>query len=459
MKRSYFLLLPLLIFVSVITKGQEKKDTTSLLYAFKKGKTEGHFRLFYMSTNNDESLTDYYALAFGGGLTYQTKSFKGFQLGVGGFYIWNLASSDLTKPDPTTNIMNRYEIGQFDQTDPSNKKDMQRLEDFSIKYNFKRSFIKFGKQVIKTPFINQQDGRMRPTGEQGLWIEISELKKLKIEAGWLTQISPRGTIKWYGGVSSIGIYPGGFAISGEKSNYKGNLNSKGTAIAGVTYAFNKQVRLQAWNNWVENIFNTTLLQADGEFPIEENKKIITGFQYIHQQAVNEGGNSDPSKTYFDPSQKVNIYGVKAGLQFKKSTTRFNYTHITKDGRFLFPREWGREPLFTFLSRERNEGLGDVNAYTINFLQTFFHQKLNSEVGIGYYDLPDVKNVRLNKYGLPSYYQFNFDLKYSFSGFLDGLNAELLYLYKKNDGKFYNDMRYVINKTNMQQFNLIMNYNF
>lgn len=144
MKKYYSPLLLLLIFVSVITRGQEKKDTTSLLYAFKKGKTEGHFRLFYMSTNNDESLTDYYALAFGGGLRYQTKNYKGFQLGVGGFYIWNLASSDLTKPDPITNIMNRYEIGQFDQTDPSNKKDMQRLEDFFIRYNFRKSFIKFG---------------------------------------------------------------------------------------------------------------------------------------------------------------------------------------------------------------------------------------------------------------------------------------------------------------------------
>lgn len=26
-----------------------------------------------------------------------------------------------------------------------------------------------------------------------------------------------------------------------------------------------------------------------------------------------------------------------------------------------PREWGREPFFTFLPRERNEGFGDVHA--------------------------------------------------------------------------------------------------
>lgn len=459
MKYFNFLITFLLVLISAITKGQEKNDTSSLLYAFKSGKVEGHFRLFYMSTNNDESLSDYYALVFGGGLKYQTKSFKGFQIGIGGFYIWNLSSSDLTKPDPLTNIMSRYEIGQFDQTNPTNKKDLQRLEDFFIKYNFKKSFIKFGKQVIKTPFINQQDGRMRPTGEEGFWMEINELKKTKLEIGWLTHISPRSTLKWYRGASSIGIYPVGVSVNGIKSDYKTNLNSKGIAIAGITYSLNKQIKLQAWDHWVENIFNTILIQANGDFLIEKNKKIIAGIQYIHQQAVNEGGNKNPEKTYFDPSQKVNIYSGRVGLQFKRSSIRLNYSRITSDGRFLFPREWGREPLFTFLSRERNEGLGNVNAFTINFLNDLFQEKLKTEISAGYYKLPDVKNARLNKYGFPSYYQLNLNVKYSFNGFLDGLNAELLYLYKKRNGEVYEDLKYVINKTDMHQLNVIINYNF
>jgi outer membrane porin, OprD family len=459
MKRSYLLFAFLLALLSISTAAQEKKDTSSLLSAFKQGKVEGHFRLFFMSTNNDEPLSDYYALAFGGGLNYKTKSFKGFQLGIGGFYIWNLSSSDLTKPDPLTNVMNRYEVGQFDQTNPSNKKDLQRLEDFFIKYNFKNSFIKFGKQVIKTPFINPQDGRMRPTGEQGFWMELNELKKTKLEFGWLTHISPRGTVKWYRGASSIGIYPAGVSINGVKSDYKNNLNSKGIAIAGITYSLNKQIKLQAWEHWVENIFSTMLIQANGDFAIEKNKKIIAGIQYIHQQAVNNGGNIDRSKTYFDPSQKVNIYSGRAGIQFKRSLIRLNYSYITKGGRFLFPREWGREPLFTFLARERNEGLGNVNAFTINFLHDLFKQKLNTEIGAGYYKLPDVKNARLNKYGFPSYYQLSIDVKYSFSGLLDGLNAELLYLYKKRTGEVYEDLKYVINKADMCQLNIIINYDF
>ncbi|HEU4858180.1 MAG TPA: hypothetical protein VFT15_00020, partial [Chitinophagaceae bacterium] len=135
------------------------------------------------------------------------------------------------------------------------------------------------------------------------------------------------------------------------------------------------------------------------------------------------------------------------------------SRITNEGRFLFPREWGREPLFTFLPRERNEGLGDVNAISVNFFKSYFRQKLKAEISAGYYELPDVKDTRLNKYGLPSYYQFNLDLKYSFSNFLDGLSAELLYLYKMRNGNIYEDLRYVIHKTEMQQINIIINYNF
>ena len=459
MKRFIFLFSLFLINISLITNGQEKKDTTSILHAFRKGKVEGHFRFFYMSTNNDEPLTDYYGLAFGGSLKYQTGSFKGFQFGIGGSYAFNLSSSDLTIPDPTTKIMNRYEIGLFDQTNPSNKKDLQRLEDLYIKYNFRKSFVKYGRQSITTPFINPQDGRMNPTVVEGSWIEINELKKTKIEIGWLSHISPRSTVKWYSGASSIGVYPSGVAINGIKSDYKDHLDSKGIAIAGVTYSLNEQIKLRMWDHWVENIFNTAFLQADGEFSIQGNRKIIAGAQYIHQRAVNDGGNADLAKTYFDPSHKVNIYGVRAGLEFKKGTIRFNYSRITNEGRFLFPREWGREPLFTFLPRERNEGLGDVNAISVNFFKSYFRQKLKAEISAGYYELPDVKDTRLNKYGLPSYYQFNLDLKYSFSHFLDGLSVELLYLYKMRNGNIYEDLRYVIHKTDMQQFNIVINYNF
>ncbi len=59
-------------------------DSTSILSAFKKGSVNGHFRYFWMHTDNRKGLTDYYANAAGGGLRYETAKFHGFQLAIVG---------------------------------------------------------------------------------------------------------------------------------------------------------------------------------------------------------------------------------------------------------------------------------------------------------------------------------------------------------------------------------------
>lgn len=81
------------------------------------------------------------------------------------------------------------------------------------------------------------------------------------------------------------------------------------------------------------------------------------------------------------------------------------------------------------------------------------------MAVGYYHLPDVKNYKLNKYGLPSYYQLNGDIRYSFTGLLKGLEAQLLVSGKINDGETYNNQRYTFNKVNMVQYNFVLNYYF
>jgi hypothetical protein len=39
----------------------------------------------------------------------------------------------------------------------------------------------------------------------------------------------------------------------------------------------------------------------------------------------------------------------------------------------------------------------------------------SYLAVGYFDLPDTKNFKLNKYGFPSYIQTNADIQYQFQG--------------------------------------------
>ena len=442
-------------------KGKTKvtEDTTSLLHAFKAGQLHGHFRYFFMHTNNARELTDYHANAIGGGIKYETAKYKGFQFGVSGFYIYNLASSDLSKPDEKTGQPNRYEIGLFEITDPHNKRDINRLEELYLKYTWKKSSITAGNQLINTPFINLQDGRMRPTEVEGIYAYTEELKNTHIEGGMLTRISPRSTVEWYRIGESVGIYPQGVNPDGSRSDYAGNLHSRAIILADVTHKVNENLSVKLHNLYAAQLFNTSLIQANVQAPAGAATKVIAAGMYIRQQAVAHGGNADESKTYMLKTNRSHVMSARVGVQHTRWQTSLNYTRITAHGRYLMPREWGRDPFFTFLPRERNEGFGDVNAWMINADYTIPKLRLKTQVAAGYYQLPDVTNYRLNKYGMPSYTQLNVDVRHEFEGFWKGLEAQLLLVYKGKAGNAYGNGKFIINKVNMGLINLVLNYHF
>ncbi len=434
-------------------------DTTSLLSAFKRGHFNGHFRYFLMVTDNKAGLTDYYANAAGGGIRYETARFHGFQFAVSGFYTFNIGSSDLSKADTVTGQFNRYEIALFDVNDPNNKKDIDRLEEFYLNYRLKNISITFGRQLLNMPFINLQDGRMRPTGVEGIWMEFNDAKKIHAEGGLLYTLSPRGTTKWYNIGKSLGVYPSGVNVDGTKSLYNNNINSKVVALFGINMKADNNLNLELWDVYADNVFNTIMLQANLLFPKKGNSSFFGAAQFIRQDAINNGGNTNAAKTYFEKGGKSISFGAKAGWKNKTWETSINYNRITSHGRYLMPREWGREPFFTFLPRERNEGFGDVHAIMgkVNFNIT--KARIKTSLAAGFYKLPDVKNYRLNKYGLPSYTQANTDIRYSFAGILKGLEAQILLVWKKNTGEMYNNKSYEFNKVNMMQYNFVLNFHF
>ena len=300
---------------------------------------------------------------------------------------------------------------------------------------------------------------MQATSVQGAWMEFNQLNKIKIEGGWLYRILPRSTQHWHSIAESFGVYPSGVNSLGTKSLYKGNVHTPGIAMLGITFMPVKYASIQAWNVLTLNVFNTTLLQTDISVPMTNNKSLILAGQIIAQQAIHNGGNSDPSKTYFAKDGKSLSYGAKVGWKNKQWELSLNYNRITKQGKYLMPREWGRDPFFTFMPRERNEGVGDATALMAKLNHSFLKTKWKASFAAGYYQLPDVKNYPLNKYGLPSYIQLNADARYSFSGKLSGLETQLLLVSKLNQGKTYNEPKFILNKVNMHQLNWVLNYYF
>lgn len=466
MKNLFFVLLLSILAINVSAENKKdepqqesKTDSNKLSYFFKNGEFGGHARFASFYTNNSKNLRDSYAMGVGMGIDFESAKFYGFQMGISGFFIYNILSSDLSALDSLTNQPNRYEVGLFDIENPSNKHDLDRLEDLYLKYTYKKSSVKFGKQHLKTPFINLQDGRMRPSLVDGITLNFNEIKNFEIEAGYIISISPRSTVKWYSIEESMAVYATGINSFGKPSNYKGNIDSRYIAYWGIAYKFNKNLKLNLHQQHVENIMNTSMAEVDYLINVNSRDKINLSAMYIHQAKVNNGGNDSASKTYFEGQYQSNIISTRLGYLSTRNKFYLNYTRITDDGKYLMPREWGRDPFYTFMARERNEGLADVHALTFNHKTDLIKNKLASDWGLGYYDLPDVKEYSKNKYGLPSYVQLNIDLKYKFDKFLEGLTLDFIYVQKFKNANTYNNDKYIINKVDLTLFNIIANYRF
>jgi hypothetical protein len=150
-----------------------------------------------------------------------------------------------------------------------------------------------------------------------------------------------------------------------------------------------------------------------------------------------------------------VTGVVLALQAQDQP----FVH-TAEGRYLMPREWGRDPFYTFMPRERNEGYGNVHAATAVLSKKFSSVKgLAVDVSYGRFYLPDVKDFNLNKYGFPAYQQANVDVRYTFGGFFQGLDLQFLAVFKDAIKTTYDLPKYEINKVNLSHFNLILNYHF
>jgi hypothetical protein len=438
---------------------ESSKDSSSLQSALQQGTISGHIRNFLMATDNAAGLTDSYANGFGIGIGYETAPYHNFQVAMSGFFMYNLFSSDLATPDPLTGAPNRYEIGMFDVQNGNNTQ-LNRLENFYLKYSLNDFTLKIGKQLIRTPFINPQDARLAPTMVEGALFEWKN-SRTKVEGGWIDKISPRGTVTWFTVANSIGVYPRGFTPNGSRSGYVGNLSSAGVFYTGLTHAITPQYTFQAWDLYVENIYNSLLLQFNGEKTSgTAGSKVLTGLQFVMQNAINYGGNSQPQKAYTSQGSAAYAVSGQLGYVLPNSTWKFllNYTHITSDGRYLMPREWGRDPFFTFIPREKNDGYGGVDAVSGSISHNF-GGGLNAEMMYGHYYMPDVRNTMLNKYGVPSYNHCNINVKYSFSGFLRGLDMQALFVYKGLLGNSYGDDTYIYNKVRMAHYEFVTNYYF
>ena len=397
----------------------------------------GKLRYYHMSTDNSARLPDYAANAFGGEMGFKYKFKKYWTAEVAGSITSSFLNSSLV---PSS----RYEIGLFDQADITNQHFLSRIEKMNLQFAKDKFKLTIGRQIINTPFINPQDGRMRPTAVGGIYASFNHW-----DFAYIYEIAPRGTMGWSSVASSIGYYPVGVNAWGQKSNYSGQLSSRGILLTGLNQQLTKTISLKFSNIFVDQIANTAFIQMEKQYKMGEGKWMM-GIQAMKQYAL--GNNLFDEKDHHAAS-----WGLRLGFENKRWGGSINYNQISSEGKYLMPREWGKDPFFTFMPRERNEGLGGVNALVARSMYQIPNWGLKIHPSIGYFLLPSVDNYALNKYGMPSYTQTNIEFIWDAQKILKGAEIQVLYVNKHNQGDTKENSKYILNKVDMSTWNFIVNY--
>lgn len=225
------------------------------------------------------------------------------------------------------------------------------------------------------------------------------------------------------------------------------MSSAGLGVVGYEIEPTDKIQLNAWNYYLDNISNSTLIKVDGD-----KDRLYGGLMYLYQRPVSRSANSN--HTFQGTTERTNLLSARVGYHFGFCDIRMNATHILNTGRFLFPREFGVDPSYTFIPRSQIEGQGNATSFGLSTSKTI--RKIN--MNFDWNRMLTDKRALYNKYMLPSYDQFNLDCSYAFNRQLDGLELRFLYVYRRAIDRnlpLYKQH----NTVNFNQINLVANFNF
>lgn len=429
-----------------------EKENTQLKDIFNKAHFHGHIRNFYMNTINRGDLKDYYTNATGGAVGFTTGNFIGFEIGVKGIFTYKTFGSDLGIEDAVTGKNAKWEYELYDVLNKGNFRDLDRLEELFIRYRFGNSYLSYGKlETEHTPLLNHSDGRMKPFAHRGGWAHINLVANHQVNLGWLDGVSPRSTTEWFRMDEAIGLFYNGFQPNGKMAEYHDFYPSSGIGVLNYNYS-NENFQLQFYDFYLDKVMNTIWTEIGYDLA-----EFNFGLQYVYQNPFSYSEDLAYANRYVQRDENGQV--LSSQLSWKKAgfSLAFAYTHAFDSGRFLFPKELGRDRFFTSIPRSRLEGLGNADVFT---LKAEYHlPKPDFHLGVEMQQLEGTQTgkFKFNKYNVDESFQVNGHLRYHAHGFLEGLSFDILWVYRKNHN--YTDAQSIFNKSNFNQLNFVTNFNF
>lgn len=437
-------------------KAADTTQVKTIQQFFHNGWIGGHFRNYTMATINAGDLTDYYTNATGAAFHYETANLYGFRLGIKGIFTYNLFGSDLNAIDPIAGKSAKWEKELYDINNPYNTKHMDRLEELYLKYENHEIEVVLGKQDIgRTPLLSRRDGRMKPFVFEGISLAYNRPEKARLSAAWLFAASPRSMVEWYAMNETIGKQANGVQPNGVKANYHKTAQTKGVGFVGIECAPNTNVKANYWLFYFDQLFFANYAEL-----ILENNSTTLGIQSIVELPHKKQSALEYEKRYMQPDELPALLAAKLEYRLKHFKWSLNASKIFKSGRFLFPRELGREAVYTSVPRSWVDGLGAAELVTLKCDFAPQNPKWKGfSINQAFTSAWLHQSPAFNKYQLASYFQSNTFLRYRFNHFLKGYEIALLYIYKADHPGAEWEPAQSFNLSNYHQINFVQNINF
>lgn len=414
----------------------------------------GDLKNRYMNTNNADNLEDFSILATYGHVTYQRRFNDWLKIGAQGNMLFNWGTDNITNRDAVTGSGPIYEGNLWNQRLMTGSAEFA-LPAVYAEVNFGKHIITVGRFLKDSPIINAEPWPF-PNALEGLWYEVKPTDRLKVQLAGITKIAPRFSGGFEGIGESIGIGAVGVDVNGQNSGYRSNTASNFLSIANVNFVASDVLTIDLWNYFVENVSNTFFIEPTYKVSDFTFKSML-----ILQQRIGDGGNLNSTLRYMT-DENASYFGLRVERKRGKHTLQLNFSRIGDSGRLLLPREWGKEPFYTFQRRTRVEGLSDVTSLMAKWQMDWAgeNRDMRMFVTLGSNSTSAVNDFARNKYLVPSAVHLASNFKYTWNtNTFKGMSLEMLFAYRFLNEEINGVENYRINRADFFHTDLILSYTF
>lgn len=292
---------------------------------------------------------------------YLSPQFNNFQVGMGLYGngdLFGITDFDL---DPNTERLAR---GMFVRDDGSTK---FQLGEAYVTYDHDKFSLHGGLEMYKTPlttitystipnFYTVFGGSI--TALPNTTLGLSQIVEMSFGARSMTDFGliGEGTKSAGAAIKTSTIGQAKFHDISTATFGKNAPDTNGITVFSAEYGGFKNVKLQLWDYYVDDIANNVYAEAGAVFPFKDKgMKLKLDGQLLYQ--------SDTGSSY-GGDLDFNLFGLKATLASKKWAVFGAYNNSGGDGAML--NAWGGDPAYTGTIFSRNAYRENVSAYKVGF---------------------------------------------------------------------------------------------